>query len=121
MKLPIESNLHIKASDDQWYYFGYSRSILMTASSSDNYINTIRNMKSKHMSMKVAKGGVGYSFMLADERKISELKQKISLHEQLSSAINSMGESEDVTEKEETKVTNTTESEINEETEIIEF
>lgn len=64
-------DFYIKVDNNNWFYFGYSRGVMQTLSSSNEYIQTIKDLKVRERKMKVDRGETPYIFMLSTNRKMN--------------------------------------------------
>ena len=66
-----EMDVYLDVDGKAWYYFGYTRGVMQTQSSNQNYVNIIKNLSNKDRRMKVHSGQTSYIYMLATDRKYS--------------------------------------------------
>jgi hypothetical protein len=62
-------DIYLKIDDRNWYYFGYSRGVLQTLSSNQEYISLIKDQKVKDRKLKVGRGETSYMYLLSTDRK----------------------------------------------------
>lgn len=66
-------DIYLEIDKMNWYYFGYTRGVMQTHSSNQEYIDRIKILKPKERKQKVRKkaGGLSYIYMVSTERKKS--------------------------------------------------
>ena len=62
-------DIYLKIDNRNWYYFGYSRGVLQTLSSNQQYISLIKDQKVKERRLKVGRGETSYLYLLSTDRK----------------------------------------------------
>lgn len=62
-------DIYLKIDDRNWYYFGYTRGVLQTLSTNQQYISIIKDQKVKERKLKVGRGETPYIYMLSTDRK----------------------------------------------------
>jgi hypothetical protein len=64
-------DIYLEIDDMNWYYFGYTRGVMQTHSSNQEYVERIKFLKPKDRKQKVRTkaGGLSYIYMVSTERK----------------------------------------------------
>ncbi|HYX07879.1 MAG TPA: hypothetical protein VE912_14205, partial [Bacteroidales bacterium] len=69
-------DVYLDIDGKAWYYFGYTRGVMQTQSSNQNYVNIIKGLSNKDRRMKVHSGQTSYIYMLATDRKYNLFMRK---------------------------------------------
>ena len=59
-----------------YYYFGYTRGVMQTLSSNQEYVETIMNMKTRDRKRSVGRGETSYVYMISTDRKKNSFVRK---------------------------------------------
>jgi len=66
-------DIFLKADDNTWYYFGYTREVMQAISSNRDFNNLLRVLKPEQRQVKPPRKGMpGYIYMVASDTKISQ-------------------------------------------------
>ena len=66
-------DIYLEIDKMNWYYFGYTRGVMQTHSSNQEYVDRIKILKPKERKQKIRTkaGGLSYIYMVSTERKKS--------------------------------------------------
>lgn len=62
-------DVYLKLDGNNWFYFGYTRSVMQILSSHQPFVDLIRTIPNKNRQMDVESGGVPYIYMVASDEK----------------------------------------------------
>ena len=62
-------DIYIELDDRNWYYFGYTRGVMQTLTSNNEYIDKINAKKPNDRRQKVESGRTSYIYMVSTNRK----------------------------------------------------
>lgn len=69
-------DIFLKADDQTWYYFGYTREVMQAISSHKEFNTMLRSLSPEKRTSKPAKGQTGYIYMVASDTKISQFMRR---------------------------------------------
>jgi hypothetical protein len=74
-------DIYIEVTPNIYYYFGYSRGVMQTLSTSRVFIQTIMGLKTKQRKSKTPKNGTPYVYIVSSDRKMQMFKRRFENNE----------------------------------------